>query len=82
MIFGIQSRSELSKEKGVNITCMMVLASVYISVSSSLPLTAAIKNIEIWLLFNLAFPVLVILINIIYQVKCSLLILQFAKFSF
>ena len=64
----------------VNITCMMVLASVYISVSSSLPLTAAIKNIEIWLLFNLAFPALVILINIIYQVKFSLLILQFAKF--
>ena len=52
----------------VNITCMMVLASVYISVSNSLPDTAAIKNIEIWLLFNLAYPVMVILINIILQV--------------
>ena len=53
----------------VNITCMMVLASVYISVSNSLPVTAAIKNIEIWLLFNLAYPVLVIVVNIILQVS-------------
>ena len=52
----------------VNITCMMVLASVYVSVSNSLPVTAAIKNIEIWLIFNLAYPVMVILINIILQV--------------
>jgi hypothetical protein len=52
----------------VNITCMMVLASVYISVSTSLPPTAAIKNIEIWLLFNLAYPAMVILVNIIMQV--------------
>ena len=53
----------------VNITCMMVLASVYISVSNSLPVTAAIKHIEIWLLFNLAYPVMVIVVNIILQVN-------------
>ena len=56
----------------VNITCMMVLASVYISVSNSLPVTAAIKNIEIWLIFNLAYPVMVILVNIILQVRDAL----------
>ena len=53
----------------VNITCMMVLASVYISVSNSLPATAAIKNIEVWLLFNLAYPVMVIVVNIFLQVN-------------
>ena len=53
----------------VNITCMMVLASVYISVSSSLPLTAGMKYIEIWLLFNLAYPVMVIIVNILFQVR-------------
>ena len=53
----------------VNITCMMVLASVYLSVSGSLPTTAAIKPVEIWLLFNLAYPFLVIIINILLQVK-------------
>ena len=53
----------------VNITCMMVLASVYLSVSGSLPTTAAIKPVEIWLLFNLAYPFLVYIINILLQVK-------------
>ena len=53
----------------VNITCMMVLASVYIFVSSSLPLTAGLKYVEIWLLFNLAYPVMVILVNIFLQVS-------------
>ena len=53
----------------VNITCMMVLASVYLAVSSSLPSTANIKPVEVWLLFNLAFPVLVILVNVLLQVR-------------
>ena len=52
----------------VNITCMMVLASMYLSVSSSLPSTANIKPIETWLLVNLMYPVLVIISNVIVQV--------------
>ena len=52
----------------INITCMMVLASVYLSVSASLPSTSDIKPVEIWLLFNLAYPILVITSNIIQQV--------------
>ena len=47
---------------------MMVLASVYLSVSSSLASTPNIKPVEIWLLVNLAFPFLVILVNVIIQV--------------
>ena len=47
---------------------MMVLASVYLSVSSSLASTLNIKPVEIWLLFNLACPFLVILVNVIIQV--------------
>ena len=53
----------------VNITCMMVLASVYLAVSSSLPSTANIKPVEVWLLFNLAYPLLVILVNVLLQVS-------------
>ena len=53
----------------VNITCMMVLSGIYLSVSTSLPATATIKPIEVWLIFNLAYPFLVIVINIILQVK-------------
>ena len=51
-----------------NITCMMVLASIYLSVSASLPTTSDIKPVEVWLLFNLAFPLLVMLTNIALQV--------------
>ena len=52
----------------VNITCMMVLTSVYLSVSSSLPNTPDIKPVEKWLLYNLAYPFLVIISNIIMEV--------------
>ena len=44
----------------VNMTSMMVLASIYLSVSTSLPNTQSIKPVEEWLLFNLAYPFLVI----------------------
>ena len=53
----------------INITSMMVLASIYLSVSTSLPSTASIKPVELWLLFNLAYPFLVILVNIRIQVQ-------------
>ena len=52
----------------INITCMMVLVSIYLSVSTSLPTTAVIKPVEVWLLFSLLYPVLVIGINILIQV--------------
>ena len=55
----------------INITCMMVLASVYLSVSASLPSTSDIKPVEVWLLFNLAYPLLVMLTNIVLQVRRS-----------
>ena len=52
----------------INITSLMVLASIYLSVSNSLPSTPNIKPVEIWLLFNLAFPFFVIIVNILLQV--------------
>ena len=48
---------------------MMVLASVYLSVSASLPSTSDIKPVELWLLVNLAFPGLVILLQVVLQVN-------------
>ena len=52
----------------INITCMMVLASVYLSVSASLPTTLEIKPVEVWLLVNIAYPGLVILVTVAMQV--------------
>ena len=47
----------------VNLTCMMVISALYISISSSLPITTTIKMVDIWLLFSLVYPFLVVLIN-------------------
>ena len=47
----------------INLTCMMVLSALYISVSGSLPATASIKYIEIWLLFNLIYPFLIVIVQ-------------------
>merc|ERR1711894_716701 len=46
----------------INVTCMMVLASVYLSVSTSLPSTASIKPVECWLIFNLAYPFMLVIV--------------------
>ena len=61
----------------------MVLASVYLSVSASLPSTANIKPVEWWLLFNLAFPLLVILVNVLLQVGLPVMMsLQFVHIHY
>ena len=64
----IKAEDKYSLVYEINITCMMVLASVYLSVSASLPPTSDIKPVEVWLLFNLGFPILVIVSNITQQV--------------
>ena len=48
---------------------MMVLASVYLYVSGSLPSTSDIKPVEIWLIFNLVYPCFIILANVLLQVN-------------
>ena len=52
----------------VNITIMMVLASIYLSVSGSLQSTPSIKPVELYLVFNLFYPFLVITVNVARQV--------------
>ena len=51
----------------VNLSSMMVLSAIYVSVSSSLPATASIKNVEIWLLFSFIYPFLIILTQTFIQ---------------
>ena len=53
----------------VNITVMMVLTSVYLSVSASLPSTPAIKPVELWLLASLSYPFFIIMAAIADQVN-------------
>ena len=47
----------------VNLTAMLVLTTMFISTSSSLPTTSYIKMVDIWLIFNLFLPFLVVLLH-------------------
>ena len=40
----------------VNLTVMLVLATMFISVSENLPKTSYIKMVDVWLIFNLMIP--------------------------
>ena len=46
----------------VNVTVLLVLTTLFISVSNSLPKTSYIKMIEIYLLFSLSMPFCEVLI--------------------
>ena len=58
----------------VNITSMVVLATIYMSVSMSLPNTPDIKPVEVWLFFSIAYPFWVIITNVVMQVRGCFLI--------
>ena len=47
----------------VNLTVMLVLTSMFISVVAALPVTSYIKMIEIWLLFTLLIPFIDVLLT-------------------
>ena len=52
----------------VNVTIMMVLASIYLSAATNLPTTPNIKPVEVWLLFNLVYNFSIIIISVLMQV--------------
>ena len=52
----------------VNITCLLALASVYLAVATSLPSTSSTKPVEVFLIYNLAYPFLTILLAVAIQV--------------
>ena len=47
----------------VNLTALLVLTTMFISVTESLPKTAYIKMVDIWLLFNLFIPFAEVLLH-------------------
>ena len=56
----------------VNITCLLALASVYMGVANSLPSTATIKPVEFYLIYNLIYPFLTIMLAVYIQVTSEL----------
>ena len=58
----------------VNLTSLLVLVTLFISVSDSLPRTSYVKLIDFWLIFNLLVPFIDILLHTIIdalRTKCS-----------
>jgi hypothetical protein len=51
----------------VSLTSMLVLYTLYQSVAVSLPQTAYLKMIDIWLLFGLVMPFLVFLLEVFFE---------------
>ena len=47
----------------VNLTCMLVLVTMFISVSGSLPKTSYIKMVDYWLIFTLMLPFVEVLLH-------------------
>ena len=47
----------------VNLTCMLVLVTMFISISSSLPKTAYIKMVDYWLIFTLLLPFVEVILH-------------------
>ena len=48
----------------VNLTGMLVLSTMFVSVSSNLPVTSDIKMIEVWLIFSLLVPFTEVLLQV------------------
>ena len=48
---------------GVNLTCMLVLVTMFISVSNSLPKTSYLKMMDYWLIGNLILPFLEVMVH-------------------
>ena len=65
----IRGRNRYDLSLTINITIMMVLASIYLSEANSLPDTANIKPVEQWLLFNLIYNFCLIITLVIMQVS-------------
>ena len=47
----------------VNLTSLLVLTTLFISVSSSLPPTAYVKMIDVWLIFSQTIPFIEVLLH-------------------
>ena len=47
----------------VNLTCMLVLTTMFISISNDLPTTAYLKMMDYWLIFNLLLPFIEVLLH-------------------
>ena len=48
----------------VNLTVMLVLTTMFVSVSNDLPRTSYLKMVDIWMVFNLLIPFVEVLLHV------------------
>ena len=56
----------------VNLTVMLVLTTMFVSVSNDLPRTSYLKMVDIWMVFNLLIPFVEVLLHV-YMVSFALI---------
>ena len=59
----------------VNLTVLLVLVTLFISVSASLPTTSYVKMIDLWLIFNLLLPFVEVLIHTYKVTRSTIMVL-------
>jgi hypothetical protein len=52
----------------VNLTSLLVLTTLFISVSNSLPRTSYVKLVDIWLIFSLLVPFVEVIIHTVIDI--------------
>ena len=52
----------------VNVTVLLVLTTLFMGISSTLPSTGYIKMIDIWMLFTMTYPFFIIIIHSVKEV--------------
>ena len=55
-LFFTYKPSDFEANVTVNVTTLLVLTTLFISISDALPRTAYVKMIDLWLIFNLLIP--------------------------
>ncbi len=55
----------------VNLTCLLVLTTIFIGVANSLPTTAYIKLVDLWLLFTLMVPLVEVFLHTYSHYRCA-----------
>ena len=66
----------------VNLTVLLVLVTMFISVSNSLPTTSYVKMVDLWLIFTLLLPFTEVLIQTYKVFLQKIFKLQFCTFLF
>ena len=55
MLLNLQAK-DFEANVGANVTTLLVLTTIFISVSEALPKTSYVKMMDVWLIFNLMIP--------------------------